>query len=327
MRKVCIILFLSNLFTNLTFSQTEKYDISFKPEIGITYTIKYKITQDIEYDNFGIINNNGRILEIMEEEKMESKYQLNQSFFLDIKLLNKELDTLFYQYTFRNFKINMESKDSQPMIKDLTKTVVDLSNYFNNFTQMVLKLKSYPKNEKFNNEIVFLSIDDNLYTSPEEIEEIKKELESFESFNNVVNNFLIQYPTQSVSINDSWFDTEKYEFEMDLGLEIKTTYTLKEITEHLYIIEASSFLDDTFEVNSENIRSDIQMIMDINSIYHIDKESGWVLKMTSKSNSNGITDFWFNNLMDEDNSEIKFGTRMKIKEIGSIYLDGSKIEQ
>lgn len=323
MPKFFILLFLCILFTNITISQTEKYDISFKPETGITYTIKYKITQDIEYDNFGIINDNGRVLEIMEEEKVELKYQLNQSFLLDIKLLYKELDTFFYQYTFRNFKIYLDSKDSQPMIEDLLKPVVDLSNYFKNDTQMVLKLKSYPENEKFNNELVFISIDDDSYTSPEELEEIKKELESFESFNNVVNNFLIQYPTQSVSINDSWHDTENYEFEMDLGIEIKTTYTLKAITDQFYIIEASTFLDDTFELNSENMSSDIKMFMDMNSIYHIDKESGWVLKMTSKSNSNGITDFWFNNMMEEDNSEVTFGTRMKIKEIGSIYLDGT----
>lgn len=323
MRETLMFFLLSICINSNTYTQTEKYYISFKPEIDVTYTLKYEITQDFEFNNIGIINKNGRILEVLDEDEMNFEYQLNQSFFLDIKLLFKELDTMFFQYTFRNFEISLIDQDSELTNKDLMQTINELSTFFEKNQQIVLELKSFPTKEEFKFETVSVVINDNTFTSQEEIDEIKKELNKIESFDDIVNNFLIQYPKESVAINDSWYGIENFEFEMDLNIEVKTKYTLKEKTENLYIIESSSSQDDTFEVLSDGLSADLQMSIGVSSIYHIDKESGSILKMTSKSASNGMTDIWFKDLNEKDDSDIIFGVRMKIKENSSLHIVGT----
>ncbi len=271
MRKVCIILFLSTLFTNLTFSQTEKFDISFRPEIGVTYSLNYDMIQESYSFIEMILNPKDKNTAILFNDFEKNGYVRKTSLFIDLKLMHENLDTTYYQFTLRNALVSIVSKNSEPLNEELKYSIAEFSNFLNDDSEINFILKSYSENNKIKSEIITYSA--------EKLNDNKRKFYSnsqFEELKSIVihtNYFLNSYSKNDISINDNWHKTDEINFSDDSKLDLKTTYTLKDVTEQYFIIESSSFLDESVKVNNTNNN----YLRIVNSIYHIDKETGWIL--------------------------------------------------
>ncbi len=320
-QNLCIIFF-TFFFINTAFSQSEQFELIYNPKLGKNYSIEIKTVKTINLKSVDIF---------VKEEQMlfgdSISYSLKDFKTLDdisinFKAKNIHNDTITFDATITSITYSFDKLENNPFIIDeinvvkknneLLLLIIDIP------FEVVVTSKGNFVSSDYNSKLIINNEDIIKKLSEEEINLLKSELDDKINITETAASFLYDMPDQTLAVNDEWITFESIENDFGKPIEYQTKNVLEAVKDSYYVIKSISQIDYLFNYKlTDSLNIETKIIGNIHTLYHIDKESGWIIYSQSQSDIKSYMDY----LNDHDNNQ-KYGFRNEMSDLSEINIKG-----